>query len=267
MKVNKRASKSNKNSSIVAKINDFITLNSFALFLLVLAVWFHQIFVVGTTVKELEANQYKMVKYLKDNVDKVYFLSASGMAITATKSEVSYADERFKSYMVNEITDKLMYGNIVISTNYKVTYKSGSELVLKNKRINDFFTRFVKPHGNVLAPYARSLHRAMVEGRYPEYINVLSQQYTKYIITKPSEATGYKTKIDATIKLNLLVKSWIRDLKKWDTREVKIIIPFVVLIDVAKYANIGNPFGIHFVELKLPVIHKPTATQIMEGKI
>jgi len=266
MKINKRASKSNKDSSIFAKINDFITLNTFVLFLLALAVWIHQIFVVGATVKELESNQYKMVKYLKDNVNKVYFLSASGMAITATKSAVSYSDERFKSYIVNEIIEKLIHGNIVMSSNYKMTYTSADDLVTKNPRVYDFYMRFIKPHGIVLAPYARSLHRAIVDGKYPEYINVLSQKYTNYIVHKPTEETNFKTKIKATLALRLLVKSWIRDLKEWDTREIDITVPFSIIIDVNKYVNMGNPFGIHFENLGLPVMHKPTATQIVEGK-
>jgi hypothetical protein len=267
MKFSKRASQSDKNSSIFAKINDFITLNSFALFLLVLGVWLHQIFVVGATVKELESNQYKMVKYLQENVNKIYFLSASGMAITATKSEVSYSDERFKSYIVNEIVDKLVAGNIVLSSNYKITYASANDLVIKNHRINDFYGRFIKPDGSVLAAYARALHRAIVDGKYPEYINVLSQSYEKFVVRKPTEESQFKTKIDATLKLTLLVKSWIRDLKKWDTREVEIRVPFIAVIDVERYVNIGNPFGVHFEKLDLPIIHKPTATQIMEGKI
>jgi len=266
MKVNTRASKSDKNSSIVTKINDFVSLNSFALLLLMLGIWFHQVYVVGDTVKQLEANQHKMVKYLKENVDKVYFLSASGMAITATKSEVSYADERFKSYMLNEIVTKMLAGNIVLSSNYTITYANYNEFVTKNAQVKNFYTRFVKPNKGVLESSLRSLHRAVVEGKYPEYINVLSQKYVHYKIIPPSEETGPQTKIDAKVVLTILVKSWIRDLKRWDTRKMKISIPFSVRIDVAKYANIGNPFGIHFEKLQIPAIHKPTGSQIRDEK-
>ena len=266
MKTNQRGSKSNKDDSIFAKINDFISLNSFVLLLLILGIWLHQVFIVGSTVNELQQNQNRMIHYLKKNVNKVYFLSASGMAITATKSKVSYADERFKSYLVNEITDSLIGGNIVLSSNYKITYASANELITKNKRINHFFKRLVKPHGSVMAPYARSLHRAIVEGKYPEYINVISHRYDKFVIRKPSKETNFKTKIEATIVLRLLVKSWVRDLKEWDTREVPLRINFDVIVDVDKYANIGNPFGVHFKSLDIPIIHKPTGTEIMDAK-
>ena len=266
MKTNKRASSSDKNSTIFAKISDFLSLNSFVMVLLILGVWVHQVFVVGNTIDTLEKNQKNMVDYLKENVNKVYFLSASGMVITATKSAVSYEDERFKSYIANQIINNLIAGNVVVSENYKVQYASPDDLVLKNKRINHFFESYIKPHGTVIAPYARALHRAIVEGKYPEYINVLSQSYEKYSIIKPCEDTQYKTEIRASLSLKAVVKSWIRDLKEWDTREVVLRVPFKVQIDVDRYVNFSNPFGIHFLELGVPILHKPTGTEIIEGK-
>jgi len=267
MKNNIRASSQNKNTSIIAKISDFVSLNAFALLLLLVAIGLHQIYVVGGAAQRVEQRQNAMVKYLKENVNKVYFLSASGMAITATRSEVSYTDPRFKAYIANEIIEKLISGNIVLSSNYKVTYASGDEILTKNKRIHDFYTRFASPDKAVLTPFVRALHRAVVDGRYPEYINVLERSYTKYTITKPNEENGFKTVISGGISMNALVKSWIRELKQWDTREVTIQVPFELYIDVSKYVNIGNPFGIHFSSIKLPVLQKPTATQVAQGKI
>jgi len=266
MKSNIRASSQNKNTSIIAKISDFVSLNAFVLMLIMFAIWVHQVYVVGGTVQRVENRQAAMIKYLKENVNKVYFLSASGMAITATRSEVSYTDPRFKGYIANEIIDKLISGNIVLSSNYKVTYVSGDEILSKNDRIKDFYTRFVSPHKAVLTPYLRTIHRAVVDGRYPEYINVLTHRYTSYTIRKPDEKNGFKTSIKGSISLNVLVKSWIRELKQWDTREVSMSVPFELYIDVDKYVNIGNPFGIHFSSIKLPVLKKPTATQVVEGK-
>jgi len=266
MKSNIRASSQNKNSSIIAKINDFVSLNSFALVLIILAVWIHQVYVVGNTIERVENRQAAMIKYLKENVNKVYFLSASGMAITATRSEVSYTDERFKAYIANEIINSLLSGNIVLSSNYKVTYVSGNDILKKNDRINDFYKRFVAPHESVLSVFTRALHRAVVDGRYPEYINTMSHKYTNYTIVKPNEKNGYKQVIHGGLAVNVLVKSWIRELKQWDTREVTLNIPFKLYIDVEKYANIGNPFGIHFTSIKVPVLQKPTATQVSEGK-
>jgi len=266
MKSNIRASRHNKNTSIIAKISDFVSLNAFVLMLIMFAIWVHQVYVVGSTVDRVEKRQSAMIKYLKENVNKVYFLSASGMAITATRSEVSYTDERFKSYIANEIIDKLISGNIVLSSNYKVTYVSGEDILTKNDRINNFYKRFVAPHTVVLSTFTRALHRAVVDGRYPEYINVLSHRYTSYIIQKPNKENGFKTIIKASLSLNVLVKSWIRELKQWDTREVVLNVPFEFYIDVVKYVNIGNPFGIHFQSIKLPVLQKPTATQVAEGK-
>ena len=267
MKSNIRASSKNKNTSIIAKISDFVSLNAFVLMLIMFAIWVHQVYVVGASVERMELRQNAMVQYLKENVNKVYFLSASGMAITATRSEVSYTDERFKSYIANEIINKLISGNIILSSYYKVTYASGAEIIDKNKNIHDFYTRFVSPDKSVLTPFARSLHRAVVDGRYPEYINVLTHKYTQYIIEKPNEQNGFKTTIKGGLELTMLVKSWIRELKQWDTREVPLNIPFTLNIDVERHANIGNPFGIHFIGITIPVLHKPTATQVQSKKI
>jgi len=266
MKKNKRASSTDKNGSIFSKINDFITLNNFLLFLLILGVWFHQVFIVGETVNTLKDNQNRMIHYLKDNVNKVYFLSASGMVVTAKKSKVSYVDERFKSYLANEITDSLIGGNIVISSNYKVVFASPAEIVRKNRRIGHFYKRFIAPQKQTINKYVRTLHRAIIEGKYPEYINVISYKYESFLLRKPSELNGYTTKIEGTLKVGLLVKSWVRDLKEWDTREVPIQINFEVLIDLDKYVNIANPFGVHFEKLEIPIIHKPTGTEIMESR-
>ena len=267
MKSNKRASSTDKNTSIMAKISDFVSLNAFVLVLIMFAIWAHQVYVVGGTVKRVENRQAEMVKYLKENVNKVFFLSASGMAITATKSEVSYTDPRFKGYIANEIITKLIFGNIILSNNYKITYTSGEDILNKNDKIKDFYTRFVAPHKQVLlVPYLRTLHRAVVEGRYPEYIYIVSHKFSNYIVQKPSENNGYKTVIKGNISLTALVKSWIREMKQWDTREVTMNVPFELKIDVAKYVNIGNPFGIHFTSIKPPVLQKPTATQVMESK-
>lgn len=251
---------------MIAKISDFVSLNAFALLLLIFAVWAHQVYVVGGTVERVEKRQAAMIKYLKENVNKVYFLSASGMAIAVERSTVSYTDRRFKAYIANEIIDKLISGNVVLSSNYKVTYKSGEEILEKNRRIHNFYSRFVAPDKEVLRPFVRALHRAVVDARYPEYINVLESSYTRYTITKPNEENGFKTTIQGGINLKVLVKSWIRELKQWDTREVALSVPFTCTIDVGKYVNMGNPFGIHFSSITIPVLQKPTATQVAEGK-
>ena len=266
MKTNKRASKSDKNSSIINKINDFVTLNTFAIFLLILAVWFHQIFVVGATINKLEKNQDSMVRYLRDNVNKVYFLSASGLVLSAKKGEISYADERFKSYLSNELISSFVGGNIEISSNYKITFDTPSSIIRNSKKIGQFYQRFVQPHQKIMAPFARSLHHALVEGMYPEYINVISHQYIKYRVEEPSEENGFHITIKASMAVRLLVKSWIRDLKSWDTREVPITVKFQAIVDVGRYANMSNPFGVHFTGLDFPVIHKPTGFEIRESK-
>jgi len=266
MKSNIRASSQNKNTSIIAKISDFVSLNAFVLMLIMLAIWAHQVYVVGGTVQRVEQRQSAMVKYLKENVNKVYFLSASGMAITATRSEVSYTDPRFKAYIANEIIDQLILGNIVLSSNYKVTYLSGDDILSKNDRIKDFYTRFISPDKAVLTSYLRTIHRAVLDGRYPEYINVLKHTYTSYVIEKPNKTNGFKLSIKGNISLQVLVKSWIRELKQWDTRSVRMSVPFKLYIDIDKYVNIGNPFGIHFTSIDLPALKKPTATQVAEKK-
>jgi len=266
MKSNQRASTKDKNSSIFSVITDFVSYNTFVLVVLIFSVWFHQLFVVGSTVNELEENQNKMLYYLKENISKVYFLSASGVVMTATRNTIGYSDERFKSYLMNEILDSLIAGNVVISSNYTNTFTSTEDVLAKNKRINEFYTRFVSPHYSVMEAYARSLYRAMVEGKYPEYINVFSSSYTSYNVVNASKETNYMHEVSGVISLKLVVKSWIRDLKAWDTRETNIDVSFTASIDTNVYVNVGNPFGIHFKALNIPILHKPTGTQIREEK-
>jgi hypothetical protein len=106
--------------SLGQKIHRFINYNSVVITLLIAFVLFHQIFIVGSTVSSLENQQKKMVQYLKENVNKVYFLSANGSVISAKKSAVSYSDDRFKQYIANNIIDSLIGGSIWLTDNGKI---------------------------------------------------------------------------------------------------------------------------------------------------
>ena len=249
--------------SLGQTIHRFINLNSLVIVSLILIVAFHQIFIVGSTVNSLEKQQEKMVKYLRENVNKVYFLSANGQVITAKKSSVSYTDDRFKQYLSNNVLDNLVGGSIWLSQDGKILYHKPEDIVLKHKKIKYMYENFIKPNGTVLAPYIKALYTKFSQNKLPEYIIVTDAKYSTYIVHRPSEINNFKYSINAILDVKINEKSWIPDLKKWDTRVINSIIRYKAIIDPVKYASSGNPWGVHITELKIPVITKPTANEVL----
>jgi len=258
------AKKSIEKLTLKQKIHHFINYNALVVVGLIAFVVFHQIFIVGSTVKSLETEQKKMVKYLKDNVSKVYFLSANGQLLSAKKGAISYSDERFKSYLANNITDNLIGGSIWLTENFKIVYNKPEDIILKNKRFNTFYTNFIKPQGSVISKYATDLFKILADKKLPEYIIITSVKYDRYNVYRPSKENNFQTTIEATITVNTSVKSWIADLNKWDTRIVSIRVKYKVVVNTDKYANVGNPWGVHFYNLEIPIIVKPEASSLVK---
>jgi len=257
------AKKNTEKEKLTTIIHNFINFNSLVIVGLIGVIAFHQFFIVGATVNSLESQQEKMVKYLKENVQKVYFLSANGQIITAKKSGISYSDDRFKQYMSNTILDNLIGGSIWLSKNGKIVYHKPEDLITKNDRINYFYINFIKPNGSVIAPYIKGIYSKLSTNKLPEYLTITSAEYEQYATHKPNENNNYKHNINAILKVRVIVKSWIPDIKRWDTREVPIRVRYSAVIDPVKYAKGGNPWGILFTNLEIPILVKPTARSIV----
>jgi hypothetical protein len=247
--------------SIIKEISHFVTLNNFVLLIVVLMVWYHQIFVIGGTVSELEKNQNRMIVYLRKNVSSVHYLTATGMLLSTQKSNASLVDERFKSYIANQILETFVGGLIKISSNYTIQYASPEDIIQKNSKIQTFTQSYISGNGAAISAYARSVYRAILENKYPEYMDTIGFAYADYQVTPPSEATGFETIAEGSFAVKIVLKSWIPMFKKWDTREKSIVISFKLIVNPDRYAKIDNPFGLHFLNITVPVLHKPTSKE------
>lgn len=199
---------------------------------------------------------------LKENLGKVHFLSASGQHVVGNRYEVGYEDDRFKQYLKNIILDNLVQGLSELTNGFTVVFRNGAEIKKKNERFAYFEKTFVPKGSNLLGLYRNSLHRIVVEGRLPEYISLSSSKFIHYYVERKTKEQQNNPHLKGSLSVKVFLKSWIKELKVWDTREVTMNIPFEAVVDIEKYANIGNPFGISFIELEIPTILKPKASDV-----
>ncbi len=202
---------------------------------------------------------------LKENLGKVHFLTASGQHVVGERFEVGYEDERFQLYVKNIILDNLVQGLAELTKGFTLKFHNGEDIKAKNERFAYFENTFVTKNSPLLSLYRESLNRIVVEGRLPEYISLSDSRFSFYSIKKSlSGESGENSspEIVAKLQAKVFIKSWIKELKVWDTREVVLNIPFKAIISVEQYANIGNPFGVMFKEIEIPTILKPKASDI-----
>jgi len=256
--------KKDTNKTMIQNISDFVSLNSFILLILIAIVAFHQLFIVGGAISSLKSNQIEMMNYLKENVSKVYFLSASGQVISSERSTLSYADERFKEYIASNILNTFIGGLVKVSSNLEVSYEKPSDFIKKNKDIKNFYTSFIAPDYTVIESTLRSLHRNILDNKHPEYIDIVSEKFIKYSVSKSLIANKSVTNIYGVIEIEVIKKSYIVEFKKWNAKKEMIRIPFEIRVDVGKYGRLDNPFGIHFTHISIPVLRKPTASQLRD---
>ena len=252
-----------KNEEIWKRINRFVQYNTYAITAGILLTFVFLDMKIGSLSDRVEETLVKNTDYIKRNIGHPIFLSATGQVIVAKKSPMSYYDDRFKQYLVNNITDRLIMGLVRLSGNYKIRYYNGKDILKKNKEIKAFIDNFLAGRSHALIKYADSLYLAMVEKRLPEYIDILNAKTNNYSVRK--DPHDGKTHISFTLEIRAIIKSWIKDLGRWDTREISIRIPAELIIDPSRYANIGNPFGIYFKEIDIPAILKPTPNAVMQN--
>jgi len=148
-------------------------------------------------------------------------------------------------YIKNIILDNLIQGLTELSKVFSVKFGSGKE-IKKNEKFSYFEDTFIGRNNDILDLYRDSLCHAIIEGELPEYIVLSRSKFLSYHVIKDPKNQNIAPTIEAKLKVKVLLKSWTKEIKQWDTRETEIIIPFNAEINVEKYANIANPFSIRF---------------------
>ena len=261
--------KSTKGSTPIWKrIDDFVKFNSYALVIGISLSFLFLYAKLANLADVVENTLVKNTQFIKEDIGHPIFLSATGQVIVAKRSPLSYSDPRIISYIQNYILDDLVGGVVKLSGNYTATYSSGDDMLRKYSGFKDFSVRFLREDSSMLLPYVNNLFLAIKEDTLPNYINVVSSRMEGYSVKKLSRKDGGDglTHIRGRVIGRTVVKSWIEDLKKWDTRDMEMSIPFELVVNVPEYADIGNPFGFHFVEIEVPLLKKPSAREVLNGK-
>lgn len=199
---------------------------------------------------------------LKENLGKVHFLTATGQHVVGTKHEAGYLDERFKLYVQNLILDNLIQGSVELTNTFHIKYSSEAEIATKNGRFKNFHETFIRSGTDPLSLFRQTLYRNLVDGRLPEYIFPSKVEFLQYYVNNNKDI-GKDPQITARMRVTFMTKSFIKEIKKWENREVEAIIPFNFSVNVSKYANIANPFGLMLDDISIPVLVKPEAAEVV----
>lgn len=199
------------------------------------------------------------ISVLKKNLGKVHFLTASGQHVVGDKHVIGYADQRFKDYLKNTIIDNVIFGAMVLTDGFDIRFSSPEDILAKTERMRAFEDNFLKTNKTLLKLYREGVYKAIWDGRLPEYLEVSHVKMKEYRTYK--DKNGYDL-MEGTISVTLLVKSFIKELDKWDNRRTTIKIPFKAYVDILNYADTNNPFGLNIYELSVPVVYKPRADSL-----
>ena len=249
-----------------SKINKFIQYNAYILTAGIVLSFLFLNFRISSLASLTEDTLVSNTKYIKENIGHPIFLTASGVVITPEKKVLGYYDQRFKQYIINNTANTFIMGLIKFSKNYEIKYSTLNDIYTKNPYIKEFSSNFKVDHG-ALKEYATAIYRIMLEGRLPEYIDIIDTDMTEFSIdSKPNEDKNIYRTMRGVISVRALSKSWIKELGKWDNREINPKLKFEAIIYPSKYANIGNPFGIKFTKIDSPINVKATAREAGNGR-
>ncbi|HHO42403.1 MAG TPA: hypothetical protein ENN12_03485 [Epsilonproteobacteria bacterium] len=244
------------NEEIWKKINRFVQHNTYVLTGGLIFTFLFLNYKIGSIADTMNETLVQNTHYIKKNISHPIFLSATGQVIVADKSPMSYYDERFKQYLVNNITDNLIVGLVKISNNFTQKYNGAEDLINRYDRFNYFIKEFTNGNKQVISQFANSLYLSIIENKLPEYIDIIGTKIETYTVREDKEKSG-KTYFEGKISIEAVVKSWIPAKAEWDTRRIEFKVGYKMEADPARYAHIGNPFGINFTSLDIPVILKP----------
>lgn len=265
---NKKNNKNKKQGSLEGlmsesfsqKINNFVRTNAYVLTIGIALTFVVLNMRLSSLADKIEETLVKNTEYIKKNISTPVFLSATGQVLTIKKSPMGYDDERFKGYIKNLLSDIFVVGLVKLSSNYSIRFKKAEDIIIQNKRFKEFFTDFTNLEAG--KELIDTLYWSVVEGRLPEYVDLTDSNIEKFRIKKTDKDDP--TVIEGNILFSAVAKSWIVDMSKWDTRAIKIRFNFTLVIDVFKYGNVSNPFGIHFTSISMPIPNKPKGRGIIE---
>lgn len=267
MKANKGISVQDKEKTI-KRINTFFKEN---LFILAFSFVLMNILTMCSN-SNFKSESLQLMKdqnlFLRENIGKVHFLSATGQVAVGEKQKLSYADSRFKSYIQNVLINNLLQGKGSLTGGFdkKISIRRWQDLSVVNDKLKLFKSSFLKKNSTVIDSYQKSLFLAILEKRLPEYMIPTNVGFEYYRVNSKFLKKNQKKTIDGKIRVSVYIKSYIKELGKWDTREVEANIRFKIEINVAEYANYDNPFGIVFDDLDMPTLLKPDASSVERGR-
>lgn len=258
----KKITSFNEKSSI-SKIDTFMRRNSYITLIAIIFTFFYLNSKLGTLADVVERTLVQNTHYIKENIGKPIFLSANGIILTSKKSEMSLYDERFKTYLTNILVENSFQGLVKLSENFQVVFKNSNELYEKNKKLKTLRDRFFTPNTAGAKEFSKLLYQYIIEDKLPQYVDVLSTKIKDYYVREKGKE-GLGREFSLNIEVKVITKSWIKAIGDYDTLTSTVFIKTKGVIDIEKYANIGNPFGVKFLSVTIPVMKKRTAMQITQ---
>ena len=250
-----------KGKTMGLRINNFFRLNNYLITILLSLFMLYEI-IQNNSFREDAATQWKdEISLLKRNLGKVHFLTASGQHVVGEKQVIMYGDVRFKDYLKNTIVDNTVFGAMKLTKGFKIKFLNPKDILEKTERMKKFENAFFHTDKTLLNFYRQGVYKAIWDARLPEYLEIDSVSMTEY--TTSQDKNGYHI-MSGKIELVILVKSYIKELSKWDNRKTNIAITFSAYVDINKYAGTDNPFGLNIYKLNVPVIYKPRADSLKD---
>lgn len=203
--------------------------------------------------KQIQSELEKNTQYLKQNIQTIGFVTATGTLLTVDRKPISYNDDRIKQAIVNLTIEPFLQGNEEIKAGK--SYSSAAEMIENNKKFSHFYNHLVKEKQSVHRLFG-AIYEVSSALYYPEHITVLGEEIVHF---NAVGSTKHKDRIDfhASVACKLRTKSWIVQLNRWYDQDVTLKIDIRGEIDPAEYASSDNLLGFKVIDIDLPLIQKP----------
>lgn len=240
------------------RIQKLIVNNPYALTFGIVFTFLFLNYKIGSLADYVEETMERNSHFIKESLEHPIILSASGMVITADRTPITYADQRFKDYVQGVIVNNLVAGLVKVTKGKSMAYASTKELVYNYKPFRNIVENFAGGNISVIYKYADAVRLAILENKLPEYIEIVDTRMERYAVRSlhPEDTKDRKKIIRGSVHIATFAKSYIPYKQKWQTRRVEISVPFEVVVDASRYGSISNPFGLNFNMLEMTAILK-----------
>lgn len=203
--------------------------------------------------KQMQTELEKNTQYLKQNIQTIGFVTATGMLLTIDRKPINYNDDRIKQAIVNLTIEPFLQGNEEIKAGKN--YSSADEMVENNKKFSHFYNHLVKDKQSV-HKLLGAIYETSSALYYPEHITLLEEEIVHF---NAAASVKHKDRIDfhASVACKLRTKSWIVQLNKWYDQDIALNINISGEIDPVEYASSDNLLGFKVTNIDLPLIQKP----------